>query len=357
MPKTIFLLGGGCALDKRKRQVLQAVVRLYTLDGEPVGSSLLANHFSMAVSSATLRSDMAALTKLGLLEQPHTSAGRIPSTKGFRYYIDNLMESSTQISEAEKLHIFNAFKDMDFDPEGLARDTAKALAKHTGLAALASTPKSNDVCIAHFEVVQVGLYSAAILAVNTVGAVSTRTVKFTIPLGCEELDLLQKIINSNLTFLNPADVSDSFIFTIEQYLQGTQKLLVVGIKAALTLLKNCDKKAIHLEGKQHLPALKSDNTSFKNLMFFLSDEVATQKYLKKLLMQTTILLGDDIEEYPMPDYCIIGKQYVAGGGTTGTLAVVGPLRINFTDIALRIELFANILGQYMSGKHEKEILV
>ncbi len=344
-------------MNERKRQVLQAIVRLHILDGEPVGSTLLANYLSMSVSSATLRSEMAALTKLGLLEQPHTSAGRIPSTKGYRYYIDNLMDSVNQINSEEKKQICCLFNDMDFDPDRLVCDTAKALANHTGLAALASTPESNDVCIAHYEIIQVGLYNAAILAVNTAGAVSTRTVKFTTALSGEDLGILQKIINNNLTFVNPADVSDAFVLNLEQFLANKKKIFTEGLKAALKLLKNCDKKAIHLEGQHNLPTSKSDNSSFKNLISLFNDEVFTRKYLNLFTMQTTILLGDDVEQYPMPDYCIIGKRYVAGGGRTGTLAVVGPLRINFTEIALRLELFANILGQYMSGKHERELLV
>ena len=79
------------AMDARKQRILEAIVALYANDGEPVGSGLLANYFDMALSSATLRNEMAALTKLGLLEQPHTSAGRVPSAKGYRYYLDNLL--------------------------------------------------------------------------------------------------------------------------------------------------------------------------------------------------------------------------------------------------------------------------
>jgi len=85
---------GAMTMDARKQRVLQAIVALYGLEGEPVGSSVLANYFDMAVSSATLRNEMAALTKLGLLEQPHTSAGRVPSAKGYRYYLDNLLTGS-----------------------------------------------------------------------------------------------------------------------------------------------------------------------------------------------------------------------------------------------------------------------
>ena len=84
-------------MDARKQRVLQAIVALYGLEGEPVGSSVLANYFDMAVSSATLRNEMAALTKLGLLEQPHTSAGRVPSAKGYRYYLDNLLTDDQQM--------------------------------------------------------------------------------------------------------------------------------------------------------------------------------------------------------------------------------------------------------------------
>ena len=80
-------------MDPRKQRVLQAIVALYAMEGEPVGSGLLSNYLDLSVSSATLRNEMAALTKLGLLEQPHTSAGRVPSTKGYRYYLDNLLDA------------------------------------------------------------------------------------------------------------------------------------------------------------------------------------------------------------------------------------------------------------------------
>lgn len=80
-------------MDARKQRILEAIVAIYSTGGEPVGSGLLASHFDMALSSATLRNEMAALTKLGLLEQPHASAGRVPSPKGYRYYLDHLLEA------------------------------------------------------------------------------------------------------------------------------------------------------------------------------------------------------------------------------------------------------------------------
>ena len=90
------------AMDARKQRILEAIVALYANDGEPVGSGLLANYFDMALSSATLRNEMAALTKLGLLEQPHTSAGRVPSAQGYRYYLDHLIDAPKSGTLPEK---------------------------------------------------------------------------------------------------------------------------------------------------------------------------------------------------------------------------------------------------------------
>ena len=108
-------------MDARKQRVLQAIVALYGLEGEPVGSSVLANSFDMAVSSATLRNEMAALTKLGLLEQPHTSAGRVPSAKGYRYYLDNLLTDDQPLDRVSRARVDAVFASLDHEPESWRR--------------------------------------------------------------------------------------------------------------------------------------------------------------------------------------------------------------------------------------------
>ena len=119
-------------MDARKQRVLQAIVALYGLEGEPVGSSVLANYFDMAVSSATLRNEMAALTKLGLLEQPHTSAGRVPSAKGYRYYLDHLLTDDQPLDRVTRARVDAVFASLDHEPEKLAQGAAKALAALAG---------------------------------------------------------------------------------------------------------------------------------------------------------------------------------------------------------------------------------
>ena len=164
-------------MDARKQRVLQAIVALYGLEGEPVGSSVLANYFDMAVSSATLRNEMAALTKLGLLEQPHTSAGRVPSAKGYRYYLDNLLTDDQPLDRVTRARVEAVFASLDHEPEKLAQGAAKALAAISGCTAAVSTPCAEDLCVAHYEVVQVGRSAAAVLAVTTAGYVRTRVAR------------------------------------------------------------------------------------------------------------------------------------------------------------------------------------
>ena len=222
-------------MDDRKRRVLRAIVTLYGADGEPVGSGLLAEQFGHAVSSATLRNEMAALTKLGLLEQPHTSAGRVPSAKGYRYYIDNLLDTGARLPAEEKRQIDLLFREMDYDPERLAESAARALADLTGYCVVATTPKSEDLCIAHYEVMQVGRYTAAVLAVTNAGGVRTRTAKLDFALRPGDAQRLSQALNTYLTFRSAADVREEQMRTAAQSLGSAVYYPV--LSAAVTLLR------------------------------------------------------------------------------------------------------------------------
>ena len=197
------------AMDARKQRILEAIVALYANDGEPVGSGLLANYFDMALSSATLRNEMAALTKLGLLEQPHTSAGRVPSAQGYRYYLDHLIDApkSGTLPEKDRRRIDDLFAAMDAEPEKLVPAATRCLADMTGCAAAATTPQAPDLCIAHFEVVQVGRYSAAVLAVTSAGGVRTRVARVDTGLTRDDAANLAQLLNRGLTFVAPQDLS------------------------------------------------------------------------------------------------------------------------------------------------------
>ena len=250
-------------MDARKQRILEAIVAIYSTGGEPVGSGLLASHFDMALSSATLRNEMAALTKLGLLEQPHTSAGRVPSPKGYRYYLDHLLEAPAAIalSAADRENIDRLFADMDVEPEKLAQSAARALADYTGCAAVATTPQAEDLCIAHFEVVQVGRYSAAVLAVTSSGGVRTRVARIHTGLTREDADEMARLLNSSLTFVAPEDLTPSL--TASLVLSAGRRLAPV-VFAAEALVRT--RPQFYLEGVQYLAKMPDVRTNLGALL-------------------------------------------------------------------------------------------
>ena len=289
------------AMDARKQRILEAIVALYASDGEPVGSGLLANYFDMALSSATLRNEMAALTKLGLLEQPHTSAGRVPSAQGYRYYLDHLIEApgSTQLSDVDRRHIDDLFAGMDVEPEKLAPAAARSLADLTECAAAVTTPQAPDLCIAHFEVVQVGRYSAAVLAVTSAGGVRTRVARVDTGLTRDDAANLAQLLNRGLTFVAPQDLSP--MLTASMVLAAGERLAPV-VLAAQALVTTGPQAC--LQGAQYLAKMPDVRENLGTLLEIFSDNEAAAELLRPDGGKITATLGSDLDP-AMPGACIV----------------------------------------------------
>ncbi|MGN0983652.1 MAG: heat-inducible transcriptional repressor HrcA, partial [Gemmiger sp.] len=326
--------------------VLEAIVSLYAMGGEPVGSGLLANYFDMAVSSATLRNEMAALTKLGLLEQPHTSAGRVPSAQGYRYYLDHLLTAPGAISlpQEDCDAIDEWFTRMDIEPEKLARSAARALAEATGCAAAITTPQAPDLCVAHFEVVQVGRYSAAILAVTSAGGVRTRVAR--VETGFTRTDAVEiaQLLNSRLTFVAPQDMDP--MLTASLLLAAGSRLAPV-VLAAQALVAT--EPQAYLEGAQYLAQMPDVRQNLGTLLEVFSDNRAALALLAPDGGKITAKLGSDTDP-AMPGACIVSKRYLAGGGLTGTVALIGSTRMDYRRTIPILDYFAAKLGHTMAGK-------
>lgn len=341
-------------MDERKQRILQAIVALYAMEGEPVGSGLLCRYLDdLSVSSATLRNEMAALTKLGLLEQPHTSAGRVPSAKGYRYYLDHLLPEEGQLPPRERAQIEAFFCDLDCEPEKLVQGAARGLAQLTGYTAVATTPRADDLCIAHFEIVQVGRYSAAVLAVTNTGGVRTRVARVDTGLSREDAADLAMLLNRGLTFVSPADLSPSLLAGLAGALGQRGEALYPVISAAAALLADAARPRAFLEGQQYLLKWQELADYLPDILaLFSADETAGQ-LIAPPSNRITVFLGEDMQP-AMPGLCVMSKRYLAGGGLRGSIALIGPARMPFKQLMPRLELFALKLGECMSGKLQEE---
>ena len=333
-------------LDPRKSRILAAVVESYIRTGEPIGSKMIAAMLDDTVSSATVRNDLAYLGEQGLIEQPHTSAGRIPSHLGLRYYLDHLIEApdTTPLNEADRRHIDALFADMDAEPEKLVPAAARSLADLTGCAAAATTPQAPDLCIAHFEVVQVGRYSAAVLAVTSAGGVRTRVARVDTGLSRDDAASLAQLLNRGLTFVAPQDLSP--MLTASMVLAAGQRLAPV-VMAAQALVTTGSQA--YLEGAQYLAKMPEVRQNLGALLEIFSDNESASELIRSEGGKITATLGSDLEP-PMPGACIVSKRYLAGGGLTGSVALIGSTRMEYQRLLPILDYFAAKLGQSMAGQ-------
>ena len=160
-------------LDSRKAKILALVIESYIDTGEPIGSKALAEMLGNRFSSATIRNDMAVLTAMGYLEQPHTSAGRLPTARAFRLYIDRLMHRHP-LAEKDKREIDEMLEAAAGDPLQILEDASQALADVTGLAAVAAKPEQTDTCIRRIDIMQMSPRNMAVVLVPEIGTPRTR---------------------------------------------------------------------------------------------------------------------------------------------------------------------------------------
>ncbi len=337
-------------MDARKQRILEAIVALYADEGAPIGSGLLASYFDMALSSATLRNEMAALTRLGLLEQPHTSAGRVPSPQGYRYYLDTLIAApgSAPLSEADRRRVDGCFPAIDAEPEKLAQSAARALAELTGCAAAVTTPQAPDLCIAHFEVVQVGRNSAAILAVTSAGGVRTRAVRVDTGLSAADAAALARLLNQELAFIAPQDLDPRRLAAITA---SAGPGLAPVVQAARELV--CTGPQTYLEGPQNLARMPDARQNLAALLEIFADSGAAARLIEPRGDGITATLGEDIVP-PMPGLCVVSKRYLAGGGLRGSVALIGSNRMPYRRLIPVLGYFAARLGQSMAGNKQED---
>lgn len=340
-------------MDERKRKVLTAIVNLYTAEGEPVGSNLLSQYLDLRVSSATLRNEMAALTRLGLLIQPHTSAGRVPSLEGYRYYMENLMKTE-RIAPADKQRVDELFGGLNYDTEKLLQGAAAGLSEMTGYTAIATSPHRPDMVVAHYEVLQVGRYSAAIVGVSQAGVVASRVANARRSLTAEDIHLMGLVMNTYLTFVSPRDMTPERTGEMVASL-GTRAVdLAPLFTGAVRLLGDMGSSRLYIEGQERLLDYPELDTSLRGIISLFGAHKDMEALITRGNADTQCLFGTEIPGYYLPGLCLLSAKYAAGGGMTGAVALAGPARMDYLKLIPLMKYFTGMLSRAVStgGKED-----
>lgn len=333
-------------MDSRKLKILQAVVDEYIVSGEPVGSKAIMAH--VKASSATIRNEMAELEKQGYLEQPHTSAGRVPTYNGYRLYVDTLMERD-QLSEEEKRSL-DAMLDESATDEELVNSASLALTQLTQCASVvaSSTPKFS--LISKVEVIPTGKRMYVILMITSNGKIKNKVCRLEFDLTHEQLEFFDKYLAENLQGMPIDDVSEEMIEKIRTAM-GTYMVTLTPLLGELfNLAKEMTAQDIKLRGEKNLLTCKDFDQG--EIIDFLDNKKEIEKFFNDSFSDLQISFSSEGDSFAIHNSSIISAPFKKDGVTAGRLGLIGPMRINYSKFIPYLEYFSQRITTLLSERDE-----
>lgn len=335
-------------LDDRKNKVLQAIIEDYVATAEPVGSRTIARRYHLGVSPATIRNEMSDLEELGYITQPHTSAGRIPSDRGYRYYVDCLMESRTA-TEAENDSIRRTFERKVREIDTLVRETARLLSDTTHLTAVVSGPQIQKAHFRELRLVPLGGDKAVLAYITDSGFIENQVLELPVEVTMLELQRVSDVLNEQLRGQPVEALSRAALRALQQELTKYGALLEQALQFLEPTLKSGEKQRIYLGGTTHIlnqPEFR-DVDRVRGLLELLEDE----KSVKELLTaradtdEPAIQIGEEIRLRELQDCSVVSATYRLGGEVLGRIGVIGPKRMEYARVVGIMNAITNQLEE------------
>ena len=321
-------------LSERKKLILKSIVEAHIEGGEPVGSKYLMQNNLLSCSSATIRNEMAELEQMGYLVQPHTSAGRVPSEAGYRFYVDALVEHYARTTR-EVVQI-NQLLRAKMDELDQILDTASRLASSmTNYTGIAIKPRSNTVTMTKFEIIPMDQNNFAMVMITSGGAVKTKKVKTLQDIPDGALQNLAKLFNSQLCGLGADMITLPIIMRMESEMREGAFLVNPAVKCVYEVMNEIDGGGMKLSGLNHL--LKYPEYSDADQLGELLGTLESQEEILDLVSMAegddiNVLIGSESSVKVMNNSSLVFKPIKKNGRTVGFVGVLGPRRMNYKQV-------------------------
>jgi heat-inducible transcriptional repressor len=341
-------------LTERKKRILRALVELYIQTAEPVGSKALADAVGMKISSATIRNELADLTSLGYLEQPHTSAGRIPSPQGYRLYVNELMEEqkltlqeTQQINET--LHTKMRQLDQVIDQAG------KMVSQLTNYPAFALAAGGNKISVSRYDLIYVDERSFITVLMTSNKQVKNKLIRTPLDVNEPQLQLLSTLLNAGFTGKTLEDMNPELMRVAEHAPGSSYALISLVVSFAIEVLEEVENHPVYTAGVSHLlehPEYQDIGKAQKLLTYLSDDE---EEHLAQLPIpaepgkKTSILIGPENVAEELKDTSVVLASYDIGDGMKGVIGVVGPTRMDYAKVMAKLNAVADGLGKLFGG--------
>ena len=319
-------------LDDRKKKVLQAIVEEYINTAEPVSSNALIAKYDLECSSATIRNEMADLEKKGLLDKRHTSSGRVPSAKGYRYYVDELLKDDN-ISLEEVKYISQKLETKVNEIEDLTKIAANTISEITHYTTVAIGPRADEQIIQEIKFVLLGTRMLLAVIVTDAGLVKETIIKFDEDITEKQVETLNYMFNNKLKN-KPIETINK---PLEEYLYEEMSDMVKVIKPIIEQIKKVlfQDSEIHMQGTRReldLPEFNSLQVA-KNFMNILDEKELIADMLNSGFAQDiNVYIGGEDEKEELKDFSVVTFKHKIGNKDMGTIGIIGPKRMDYSKV-------------------------
>lgn len=332
-------------LDERKKKVLQAIVEEYINTAEPVSSGSILNKYDLNCSSATIRNEMADLDKKGYLEKVHTSSGRIPSAKGYRYYVDELLKDDN-ISLEEVKYISDKLETKVHEIEDLTKITANTISEITHYTTVTIGPKADEQIIQEIKFVLLGSRMLLAIIMTDTGMVKETIIKFDEDINEKQIETLNYMFNNKLKG-EPISKIDR---PLEEYLFDEMEDMIKVIKPIITQIRKVlfEDSQIYLEGARReldLPEFNSLQVA-KNFMNILDKRELMEDMLNSGFAEDiNVYIGEENEKEELKDFSVVTFKHKIGNKDMGTIGIIGPKRMDYSKVISVMKYISRRLNQ------------
>ncbi len=344
-------------LTDRKKKVLRSVVDLYIRTAEPVGSKAITELPDMNYSSATIRNEMADLTAMGYLEQPHTSAGRIPSAAGYRLYVDELMmDYRLSVDETKSINI--AIEEKMQKVDKMVEKVAKLVSQATNLPAISAASRHGSACIKRFDLILAAKSSVILVLMLPNDQAVNKVIKLPLAVTETDLKLLSAVLNATMTEIPLEDFTAELMEKVMRSAGAAASLVPVIVDFTQETLRNQDSTNMAVFGQSRLLTLPEYRDVEKAQRVMASIDEDALSNLPAVMQNengTKVIVGPENVADELKDTSVVMTKFDIGDGLQGMIGVVGPTRMDYAKVTARLSYFAESLSKMFAKPESPQL--
>ena len=344
-------------LTDRKKKVLRSIVDLYIRTAEPVGSKAIAELPDMNYSSATIRNEMADLTAMGYLEQPHTSAGRVPSAAGYRLYVDELMlDYRLSIDETKSINL--AIEEKMQRVDKIVEKVAKLVSQATDLPAISMASRQMGATVKRFELIGAGPGSVIAVLMLSNDEVVNKLIR--LPVSAEEGDLkvLSAVLNATMTGISAEEITPEVLERVMNAAGAAASLVPVVVEFTVDTLQKQGGTNMAVAGQMRLlgqPEYRDVDKAQRLLTSLDEDTLSGLPAVMQNQNGTKVLVGPENVAQELKDTSVVMTKFDIGDGMQGMIGVVGPTRMDYAKVTARLSYFAESLSKMFAKPEQPQL--